>query len=213
MKIVKVRITLLEEMLGMSARPDVHAKFIASKAPDAMSMEEEVEALGTEEVVENSRTVFPREKGTPFVWDYQIKGFFKDACKMLRRTEGMLSTNLVAHKQIIDGHVFPKPRKILLNLPEGTGIGNCQRPIRVETAQGPRVALADSETVPAGTTFDMDIYLMEPKAKKGKPTLEQCVEEWLDYGMLRGLHQWRNSGKGTFKYELLDVTDSGEKFA
>lgn len=27
--------------------------------------------------------------------------------------------------------------------------------------------------------------------------------EWLDYGKLRGLGQWRNSGKGRFTYELL----------
>jgi hypothetical protein len=101
----------------------------------------------------------------------------------------------------------------MLKLPEGAEVGNCQRPIRVETAQGPRVALADSETVPAGTEFDVDIYLMEPKAKKGKPTLEQCLIEWFDYGALRGLHQWRNSGKGTFTYEVLGVSDSGQKFS
>lgn len=27
--------------------------------------------------------------------------------------------------------------------------------------------------------------------------------EWLDYGKLRGLGQWRNSGKGRFTYEIL----------
>ena len=27
--------------------------------------------------------------------------------------------------------------------------------------------------------------------------------EWLDYGQLRGLGQWRNSGKGRFRYTLL----------
>jgi hypothetical protein len=28
-----------------------------------------------------------------------------------------------------------------------------------------------------------------------------AVKEWLDYGELRGLGQWRNSGKGKFKWE------------
>lgn len=28
-----------------------------------------------------------------------------------------------------------------------------------------------------------------------------AVREWLDYGMLRGLGQWRNSGKGRFTWE------------
>jgi hypothetical protein len=30
------------------------------------------------------------------------------------------------------------------------------------------------------------------------------VEEWLDYGCLRGLGQWRNSGKGRFFWERID---------
>lgn len=33
---------------------------------------------------------------------------------------------------------------------------------------------------------------------------EKAVREWLDYGVLRGIGQWRNSGKGRFTYEVLD---------
>lgn len=29
----------------------------------------------------------------------------------------------------------------------------------------------------------------------------ETVREWLDYGALRGLFQWRNSGKGRFEWE------------
>jgi hypothetical protein len=32
---------------------------------------------------------------------------------------------------------------------------------------------------------------------------ETVVREWLDYGKLRGLGQWRNSGKGRFSWEVL----------
>ena len=28
--------------------------------------------------------------------------------------------------------------------------------------------------------------------------------EWLDYGALRGIGQWRNSGKGRYTYEILN---------
>ena len=31
-----------------------------------------------------------------------------------------------------------------------------------------------------------------------------AVLEWLDYGILRGIGQWRNSGKGRFTYEVLE---------
>ena len=30
---------------------------------------------------------------------------------------------------------------------------------------------------------------------------EKLVREWLDYGKLRGLGQWRNSGKGRFEWK------------
>jgi hypothetical protein len=44
MKRINVRITFLEEVLGTaSANEELHAIYIASKAPDAKSKEEEVD--------------------------------------------------------------------------------------------------------------------------------------------------------------------------
>ena len=82
MKTLKIRITFIEPILGTaSANEDIYREFIASKAPDASTTEEEVAALGVEEYAEKQMTVFPRtEDGVPFLYDYQIKGFFKDAC-------------------------------------------------------------------------------------------------------------------------------------
>jgi len=197
MKTLKVRIELTEEMLGTSAsNPDIHREFIASKAPDAKSTEEEVAAIGTEAFVEKHMTVFPKEGGKPFLWDYQIKGFFKDTCSALSRVPGTKSAKLKAFRKVIDGLVFPKPRKIFLHLPEGTEMGECQRPLRAATAQGERVALANSETVPPGTWFEVEILLLDPG-------LEETVIEWLDYAELRGLGAWRNSGKGRCSYKLV----------
>ena len=34
--------------------------------------------------------------------------------------------------------------------------------------------------------------------------LVPAVKEWLSYGKLRGLGQWRNSGKGRFCCEILE---------
>lgn len=59
MKTLKVRMTLIEDMLGTSAsNPKIHEEYIASKAPDAKSRKEEVAAIGVEEVVEKSTTIF-----------------------------------------------------------------------------------------------------------------------------------------------------------
>lgn len=72
MEQMRVRLTFTEEVLGTSSNnPEIHSEYIASKAPDAKSKAEEVEALGVEEVIEKSMTIFPKlEDGTPFLWDY-----------------------------------------------------------------------------------------------------------------------------------------------
>lgn len=191
---MKIKLTLIEELLGTaSADPEIHKEFIASKAPNAPNREEEVAAIGVDAAEHKAMTVFPKEDGKPFLWDYQIKGFFKDACGMLSRLAGTGSNKLKAYRKVIDGLVFPQPRKIFLTLPDGQVLGGCQRPLRAQTAQGERIALASSETAPAGTTLEFDVKLLDEG-------LEATVKEWLDYGELRGLGQWRGSGKGRFTW-------------
>jgi len=196
---LKVRVTTTEEMLGTaSANPEIHEEFIASKAPDAPSREEEVAAIGADEVFEKGMTVFPRKDGKPIVYDYQWKGFFKDACGSLRRVAGSECSKIKAFKKEIDGLIFPEPRMIPIEFDGEIGI--CQRPLRGQTAQGERIALASSESIPAGATMIFNIKLLVPAHKK-------MVLECLDYGQLRGFGQWRNSGKGRFNYEILEETE------
>lgn len=197
-KEMKVRLTFLEEVLGTaSGDPELHANFIASNAPDAPTRKEEIEALGVEEVIERGMTIFPKmDDGTPFLWDYQIKGFFKDACSMLRKVTGSESSKMKAHKKEIDGLIFVKERRIPFAM--SGEIGNCQRSLRTSGPSGERTALANSETVPAGSSVEFTIMCLVPNDVK-------TVCEWLDYGQLRGLCQWRNSGKG--KFEWKDITE------
>lgn len=193
MKELKVRLTFLEEVLGTaSADKEIYKTYIASNAPDAPTLEEEIAALGENEVIEKSMTIFPKENGVPIFWDYQIKGFFKDSCGMLRKVTGSASSKIKAYKKEIDGLIFIKERKIPIIF-DGE-IGNCQRPLRGQTAQGERVALANSETVPAGATVEFTIQCMCDSHMN-------AVIEWLDYGKFRGIGQWRNSGKGKFEWE------------
>lgn len=209
MKKVTVKLTFLEGILGTSsADAEIYTRFIGAKAPDAATIKEEVEALGAESIVERGTTVFPRDDdGTPFLYDYQIKGFFKDACSMLARLSEKdpetgkkkkaknESGKLTAYKKVIDGLIFVEPRKIRLESPGSVTI--CQRPLRAQTAQGERVALSSSEELPAGTTVTMTIICMDDNHWA-------AVEEWLNYGIFRGIGQWRNSGKGRFAWEVLD---------
>lgn len=202
---LKIKVTFDEEVLGTaSANPDIHQEFIASKAPEAGKMKEEVEAVfDPDEEFEKSMTVFPKDdKGKPIAWDYQWKGFFKDAFKSLKKIPGSECGKVKAYKQEIDGLIFPMPRKIPIVMPKGTYIGICQRPLRAQTAQGERVALASSETVPAGSTMTFEIQLLADGPSHN--VHEKAIIEALNYGKLRGFGQWRNSGMGRFHWELLD---------
>lgn len=194
-KVFNIYINFTEGLLGTcSADPELHDTYIASKAPDAPSRQQEVAALGVEEVVEKGMTVFPRmEDGTPHLWDYQIKGFCKDACGALWRVPKTESKKLKAYKKVIDQLVFPEPRIIPLELPHGKEVEELQRPLRAQTAQGERVAIAHSEMCPAGTSMHFQIRILDP-------ALEKVLRKWFDYGSLRGIGQWRNSGMGRFEY-------------
>lgn len=205
MKTIKVRMTLIESMLGTSPNDeDIFVNFVGSKAPNAETRAQEVEALGADAVVEKGMTVFPRSAdGEPILWDYQIKGFFKDSCSMLARVKNnggkklYKSAGIKAYKKVIDGMVFPAPREIVIHLPDGEEIDYCQRPLRAQTAQGERVALAISERVPAGSWFEFEVVCLDDDHI-------DLVKEWLDYAKLRGFGQWRNSGCGRATYEILE---------
>lgn len=209
MEIINVHITFIEGILGTASNnKEIYSDFIGSKAPDAQSAEEEIAAVGVNEFIEKGTTVFPRTAdGRPFLYDYQIKGFFKDTCGMLSKLTAKdpvtgkkgkavnESSKLTAYKKIIDGLIFVTPRKIPFKFDGDITI--CQRPLRANTAQGERIALSSSEEIPAGAEIWFKIACMSADHVN-------AVVEWLDYGFWRGIGQWRNSSKGRFVYEILD---------
>lgn len=205
MTTIKCKLTFIEGLLGTAPNDkEIYGSYIGSKAPDAPTMAEEIEAIGVDEYAEKGITVFPRDKdGNPILFDYQIKGFFKDACGMLSRLTGKdengkkkkavnESGKLTAYKKIIDGLIFVTPREIPITF-DGE-ISMCQRPLRAQTAQGERVALASSEEVPAGASIEFTVTCLDDSHAA-------AVREWMQYGALRGIGQWRNSGKGRFMFE------------
>lgn len=195
---MKIRLTLTEEMLGTkAANHDVFADFIASKAPDGDKRKEELDTAEHRE--ESGTTVFHTQNGATGIWDYQIKGFFKDACGAMNRFDKDARNGLeklAAYKTKIDGCVFVSPRFIPIKFAEGGKIGICERPLRADTAQGPRVSLCRSETVPAGSVIEFDVNILSND-------LIPYVTAWFAYGEMRGLGQWRNSGKGRFTTEVV----------
>ena len=169
----------------------------------AMAKEDEVASIEAardeyEGIEEDERpmTVFPRtEDGNPFIYDYLIKGFIKNAAKAFNCIGG--DNKLSSYKSKIDGGVFIEPRQLVLELPKGEKLGLCCRPLRASTMQGERVTIAKSESAPVGTSFECWIKVMNPEIKKK-------LFDYLDYGYYNGLGQWHNAGKGRFSYEIIE---------
>lgn len=217
----RIKITLKREMLGMSSNnPNIYREYFEDKARKGMMersnavadaggdgmtledidarIEDEVAAIDRVPVDEKGITVFPRMMdGTPFMWDYQLIGAFKDACSNLRRLSYTRSAKLKAYRKVLDGLIFIGQEKVPIKVPEGLKIDYCERPLRASGPQGDRVALACSEMVPRGSTLEFDVICMDPSHW-------DYVEEWLTYFSLHGLGQWRNSGKGRCVWEYVD---------
>ena len=201
MKSITVKLTFIEDILGTCPNDeDIYRNYIVEKGRKngaeitAKTEDEEVAALPTqtEEEIAKGMTVFPRTAdGEPFLYDYQIKGFFKDTCSMLKKLPNTKSSKIKAFKKEIDGLIFPTPRQIVF---ENWQMDICSRPLRAQTMQGERVTLASSEQIKAGATVTFTVNcLLDDQI--------DLVKEWLNYGQWRGIGQWRNSSKGRFTWE------------
>jgi hypothetical protein len=203
MKRYHVEIEFVEDLLGtVPKNKDIYQDFVRSKAPEGTATEDELETV--EEIESRGWTGFHMEDGKPILYNYAIKGFFKDACSMLSRVSGKKekgkeriaknhSSALTAFKKIIDGLVFIEPRKIPIIVSGDIGLN--VRPLRVSTPKGERVSLTQSDTCPAGSKIEFDIVVLGEVS-------EALLREWLDYGRFRGIGQWRNASWGSFQYVM-----------
>ena len=203
-KELHVRCTFTQPVLGTKPNdPEIHSKFVASKAPDAKTMAEEVAAIGAEEYEDEHKTVFAKmEDGTPYLYAYMVQGFFKEAARTLKKVPGTHTNKATAYLKTIDNFLqivgpFEGDERIIpMFMPMDLDLKatDNQRPLRAQTMQGERVALAHSEEAPKGTYIEFTIRLL-------RAADEALVREWLDYGELKGMGQWRNSGLGRFQWE------------
>lgn len=202
MKYLTVNVKTITEMLGTcSNNKEIYTEFIASKAPGGVTRTDELEMITEDEYIEKTTTVYPKKDGVPYIFDYQIKGFLKDACSALRRMKGeeraKESLKLTAYKKVIDGCIFVYPRMIKINSPGEITLK--QRPLRGQTAQGERISIACSEQLPEGCTMTFSIECPD--------IYEAFVRECLEYGRYKGFLQWRNAGFGRFEYSIEEDAD------
>lgn len=200
----KFRIKGTDTLLGSSpANKEVFTKFLVGKTK---TPEEKQAALADveniDENLEKGTTVFYRNNGGLILKGYQVKGFLKSAAKALKD-----QLNLKSYLSKVDTYVFVMEKDIPI-MRDGEQItepdGFLERPQRCETAQGPRISLAKSEEVQAPWYIDVTIRVVEnTKTAKSAAINMDMIKDFLDYGALSGLLQWRNAGHGTFEYEEL----------
>jgi hypothetical protein len=164
----------------------VYAEYIGSKKPPSI---EEDETVNVAKLEEKGWTGFMKEPDTGklFIYNYMLKGMVKHAGNTLKTALG-----IKALRSKLDDIVFISPRKIYLNQNEPDGVN--ERPIRVTTQQGPRVALIRSDYINEGKILDFEVTLVH----HDEVTWE-VVEKLLHHGQLMGLGQFRNGGYGQFK--------------
>jgi len=199
-------ITFIEPLLGtISGNPEIAEKFILSKHPEGVQPDEQAGVENAEEQLKEQTTVFARNSdGKAMLWDYQFKGFLKEACQAITVSAGQHTKEQLKgarlteylYKRTIDSLIFVEPRQIILESPNGDEFGFCERPLRGQTMRGERIALARSEEAPAGTKITLAIRVLNKK-------LWPFVLDWLEYGKFKGSGCWRNSGKGRFLYQQL----------
>jgi hypothetical protein len=197
-----VRATFIAPVLGTApGDPDIYEKFIGSKSADKDKLKDEMASLPAEELIENGKTVFHRdEDGNPILLPYQIKGFIKEACKVfcefgdIKLAYGRTISKWTVQR-IVDNFIHIGPGdEVLLQMPDGSEVEECTRPLRAHTMKGERVSLACSEKVPKGTVIEFVVEWLNP-------ALEKTIRDALDYGKKKGIGQWRNSGMGRFTWE------------
>jgi hypothetical protein len=210
----KYLIGLTEQMLGTVPKdPAVYASFIESKKP-AFVVEDEsahVPVLTEDEEADKLEKkgwtgfMTDPEKGL-YIFDYMVLGFLKAAAEalgeMIKTTKvskdgTSITDRLKGLKGKIDRCVFVFPRRIYLDKAEPDGV--VERPLRAQTRQGPRVTLARSDAVAAGTKIAFEIKIVP-----NKDIDFDMIEFLLQYGELSGLGQFRNGSYGRFSVESVE---------
>jgi hypothetical protein len=207
---LSVIVTFTEPTLGTAnANPKLHEEFVASKSADAEKMKEELEGLPAEELIDKATTVFMQEDNNPFIFDYQVRGFFKGQIGTLVELDEPCAKSLSkwTFKRAVDTMLFAAPRKVFFHDPkgnrlDGTKLETHTRPMRVSTMRGDRVCLATSQMIPAGTeiAFRVEWFVnAAPAQAKGRLRInEELIRAALDLGVYYGFSQWRGGGFGRF---------------
>lgn len=202
---IHVRCKFIEPVLGSNpGSAQVATDYVSKLAPDAKSRKEEVELYGEEDVEDTLTTKFYQEEIDGhkhyYLLTYQVEGFMKAAAEALKRA-GL--TRVTAFKKTLNQLVFvsgtnsvkPIERKIEIHRPAKTAVKTNQRSLKASTPKGDRTALASSEEIAKGATFEMWVFVLDKQ-------VTDFILSLIEYGEFSGIGQWRNAGYGRFRTEV-----------
>lgn len=215
---IKVEIVLTQDAWGtVPLQTDIWHNYIAEKMKRDLKKggkltEEEINqeiletaggVINLDETKQGLTGFYRSDKGIPCYRDYQLKGFLKNSAKVQKQF-GVLKqlqnkvTNYLFIRGIGPARQFVLPDPIPHPVDEETGLLDLAvRPIRCETALGPRVSIARSEFFPTGTKFVFEI-----ESLLGVFSLDN-VKKLLDYSEFAGMGQSRQNQQGMFTYKIL----------
>ena len=189
---------------------EVFERFIASKSADSAKIEEEMACTPSAENIGMASTVFPRDKNGLFAWDYQLRGMVKEGVGALIEL-GECPLSKWVYKRAVDQYVHVLDRKNYYRRPDGGNVmvpdGDLERPLRCDTMQGPRVALARSERIDEDIQLFVRMEMELPtKALKRTPAIidSEMLTLVLNRGQRIGFSQWRSGGWGRFTWRRID---------
>lgn len=191
---INVIIRLTSPLLGtVPYNKDLYTDFIEKNKPQEIG-EDEAENINISDdeeirkIMEKGWTGFMKDKKSGlFIYNYMVKGFLKAAGNNLK--EQVSIKNL---RSKLDEFMFVHPRRIFFGKDAPDGV--FERPIRVQTMKGPRVALIKSDKIEEGLELAFDIEYL-----KYSEMSTELMYVLLDYGHLKGLGQFRNGGFGSFE--------------
>lgn len=197
---IKVLHNVITDQIGTVPKvKEVHSEYVQNKLADNQDLtDKQKRELRSEELacIQDSEALTAENKGwTGFfkddiegLWipDYMIKGFLKSAAENLQACNTI--KKIPAYLKWFDRLVHVYPRRIYLNKMEPDNV--LERPIRVKTPTGDRVALAKGDIIEAGSEFEYIIRVLD----NNKGINKETIEDILDFGQYVGLGQWRGSG-------------------
>lgn len=175
-----VRIQFVEPLLGtVPLDREVYAAKVLSQASE--EIEEEMDTV----VDRPPLSGFHRDENGPFLYDYAIMGFLKEAGNAMKDIVGVK-----ALRSKLERLVVVHPRRI--RLPEPAGV--LTRSLRAQTMRGERMAIVSSEYIEAGAILEFTLDVLP-----NKEVTREVLEQVLAYGRRVGLGQWRSGGYGRFE--------------